>query len=76
MTKKLKELLDRAESWPEEAQEEAAASLQAIEQELHEPYVLTEADKKAIDRGIAAANAGKFATDKQVEAMFSKFHPS
>jgi len=73
VAKVLKDILTRVESWPELAQEEAAASLQAIEQELREPYELTEADKKAIDRGLEAARKGEFATDREVDAVFAKY---
>ena len=55
VAKVLKDILTRVESWPELVQEEAAASLQAIERELREPYELTEADKAAIERGLEAA---------------------
>ena len=34
MTDKLKDLMERAEHWPKEAQEEAIASLQAIEEDF------------------------------------------
>jgi len=37
MSKKLKEMIERTETWPQEAQEEAIATLQAIEAELAEP---------------------------------------
>ena len=73
VAKILKDILTRVESWPETAQEEAAASLQAIEQELQEPHKLTEADKEAIDRGLEAARKGEFATDREVEAVFAKY---
>lgn len=73
VAKALKDILARVETWPETAQEEAAASLQAIEQELRSPYQLTEADKTAINRGLQAAGAGEFATDAEVEAVFAKY---
>jgi predicted transcriptional regulator len=73
VAKVLKDILTRVESWPERAQEEAAASLQAIEEELREPYELTEADKEAIDRGLEAARKGEIATDQEVEAIFTKY---
>jgi predicted transcriptional regulator len=76
VAKVLKDILTRVESWPEPAQEEAAASLQAIEQELREPYELTEADKAAIDRGLEAARIGEIATDQEVEAVFAKYRPA
>jgi hypothetical protein len=73
VAKVLKDILIRVESWSERAQEEAAASLQAIEEELREPFELTEADKKAIDRGLEAVRKGDIATDQQVEAVFAKY---
>jgi predicted transcriptional regulator len=76
VAKALKDILTRVESWPEPAQEEAAASLQAIEEELREPYQLTDADKEAIDRGLEAARKGEFATDQEVEAVFAKYRPA
>ena len=76
VAKVLKDILTRVESWPEQAQEEAAASLQAIEEELRTPYQLTEADKAAIDRGLAAARKGEFATDQEVEDVFAKYRPA
>jgi hypothetical protein len=72
-TKALKEILTRVETWPEAAQEEAVASLLAIEEELRSPYPLTEADKQAIERGLQAARDGEFATDAEVEAVFAKY---
>jgi len=76
VAKALKDILTRVESWPERAQEEAAASLQAIEEELREPYQLTDADKEAIDRGLEAARKGEFATDQEVAAVFAKYRPA
>ena len=76
MTTKLKELLERAETWPQEAQEEATAALLSIEQELIAPYELTDEDKAAIDRGLADAAAGRFATDGEVKAVFAKYRPA
>lgn len=73
VAKALKEILKRVETWPEKAQVEAAVSLQALEEELLAPYELTEADKKAIDRGLEAVRSGDLATDEEVEAIFAKY---
>jgi uncharacterized protein (UPF0335 family) len=73
VAKVLKDILTRVESWPERALEEAAASLQAIEKELREPYELTEDDKKAINCGVEAVRKGEIATDQEVEAVFAKY---
>jgi hypothetical protein len=73
VAKALKDILTRVETWPEEAQEEAAASLQALEEELLVPYELTDADKAAIDRGLEAVRKRDIATDQEVEAVFAKY---
>ena len=73
VAKALKEILKRVETWPEKAQEEAALSLLAIEEELLAPYELTDEDKKAIDRGLEAVRNGDIATDQEVEAVFAKY---
>ena len=73
MTQKLKDLIRRAEAWPEWVQEEAVASLEAIEDEFLVPYELSDDDKAAIDRGLKAAAEGRFATDEEVAATFAKY---
>jgi predicted transcriptional regulator len=73
IAKVLKDILTCVESRPERAREEAAASLQAIEKELREPYELTEDDKKAINCGLEAVREGKIATDEEVESVFAKY---
>lgn len=72
MTKKLKELLARAEKWPEEKQKmlvEIARGIEAGEKE----YNPTEDELRGIRRGLAAADKGLFATKAEVEAVLSKF---
>jgi predicted transcriptional regulator len=71
--KALKDILDRVKTWPDHAQNQAAVALQTIEQEIWEPYELTEADKKALDRSLEAVRKGEFATDEEVEAVFAKY---
>ena len=73
MTQKLKELIARVETWPEVVQEEAIATLEALEEEFLVPYELSDDDRQAIDRGLRAAAEGRFTSDEQVEAVFSKY---
>jgi predicted transcriptional regulator len=70
MKKALEDILRRVEGWPEAAQDEAAVSLQSIEQELLEPYELSEDDKKAIDRGLADLGSGRLVSDEKVAEFF------
>ena len=72
MNAKLKDIIERVDSWPEEAQEEAAQLLLALEQEYAEPYELSDGELEAIDRGLRDAAEGRFATDEQVEKVFAK----
>ncbi|MDO8517822.1 MAG: hypothetical protein Q7S26_00825 [bacterium] len=73
MSEKLKELLHRMEAWPKEAQEEAVASLHAIEEEIAEPYELTNEDRVAIDHGLEDVRQGNVASEEDVEKLFSHY---
>ena len=73
MTKNLKDLLERAKDWPEEAQEELVELGREIEGEITGHYRATADELKGIDRGLKAADAGRFATPAQVEKVLAKF---
>lgn len=64
--------MERAETWPEETAEEAVNFLLALEQELADPYVLTEEDRAAIERGLDDMRHGRFASDEEVSAVFRR----
>jgi hypothetical protein len=72
MNAKLKSIIERVDGWPQEAQEEAAQLLLALEQEYSEPYQLSGEDRAAIDRSLEDMRQGKFATDDQVQAVFNR----
>jgi hypothetical protein len=72
MNAKLKDIIDRVETWPEQAQEDAAQLLLALEQEYAEPYELSEEDRRAIDRSLEDMQQGKFASDDQVASIFDR----
>ena len=73
MNKSLTDLLERARSWPEGAQEELEQVAREIEAELRGgTYHATPEELAGIDRGLRAAEAGQFATDAEVEAVFAK----
>ena len=73
MTQNLKELLEKAKDWPEEAQAELIEFGREIEGEISGHYHATTDELKGIDRGLKAADAGKFATPAQVEKVLAKF---
>lgn len=72
-TKALTEAMRRAETWPEEAQEELAEIAREMEAGFGGVYHATPEELAGIDRGIREADAGKFVTDEEVEATFAKY---
>ena len=60
------------ETGPEQAQEEAISLLLSIEEELANPYVLSEEDRAAIERGLEDLRHRRFATDEQLSAVFRR----
>ena len=73
ITKALKDILIRIEAWPETAQDEAAATLQAIEEEFLKPYALSDEDHRALERSADDVRQGRFATDEAVQEVFGRF---
>ncbi|HLJ01606.1 MAG TPA: hypothetical protein VKT76_17985 [Bradyrhizobium sp.] len=73
----LKEVLERVETWPEEAQTALAQIALEIDAELGSgKYHATPKELSGIDRGLTAAREGRFATDDQVSRVFEKHRPA
>lgn len=73
----LKDVLKRAEKWPEEAQTELAQIALEIDASLGQgKYKATPAELAGIDRGLQAARERRFATDDQVAGAFRKHRPA
>jgi predicted transcriptional regulator len=71
--KVLRDVIERAETWPDEAQAELAAIALEIDASLRQGvYRATREELEGIDRGLQAAREGRFATDEEVEAVFAK----
>ena len=74
--KKLKDVLQRVETWPETAQVEVAELALEIDAQLDAGrYIATPAELSGIDRGLKAAREGRLAKDEQVEELFNKHRP-
>jgi predicted transcriptional regulator len=72
--KVLRDVIERAETWPDEAQAELAAIALEIDASIREGvYRATREELEGIDRGFKAAREGRFATDAEVEAVFAKY---
>jgi predicted transcriptional regulator len=73
MTNTLKNLIERAETWPKEAQEELAQVALEIEAGIAgHAYRASPEELAGIDRGLRDAAAGKFASQDEVETVFAK----
>jgi ParB-like chromosome segregation protein Spo0J len=72
MNAKLKELIERVETWPEETQEEVIEILLSIEQARLADYELTDADQAALARSADDVREGRFAPDEQVSEFFER----
>ena len=74
MTTDLKSLLERVQTWPEEAQDELIAVANQIESELRgESYLASREELRIIDAAMASIDGGEVATDAEIKAAFAKF---
>jgi predicted transcriptional regulator len=72
MNKKLETLLERVSNWPEEAQAELLLHVIDIEERHLGVYRLSDDERAAVERGLAAADRGEFATDEEMAALFKR----
>jgi hypothetical protein len=68
-TAKLRDLIERAESWPKEAQEELLRAGLEIESSTSGAYLATQEELEVID----LADRAPVATADEVEKVFAKF---
>ena len=73
MISALRDALKAAETWPEEDQEALLAAARDIEAQRCGVYEATPEELAAVDRGLADARAGRFASEEEVRAMKAKF---
>jgi predicted transcriptional regulator len=72
-TKQLAEVLERVEQWPAQAQDELAEIARDLEASLTGgDYEASAAELAGIDRGLRAADEGRFASDQQADAALTK----
>ena len=66
-------LLSRVLTWPAEAQQEAVASLRAIEDEWVGSFELSSDDREALERSADDVRQGRFAEDDEVREVFGRY---
>jgi hypothetical protein len=72
-TKQLKNVLERAETWPEEDQDELAELGRDIEARRSGAYHATAEELEAIDEALGQVARGEMASKEEIEAAFAKF---
>jgi predicted transcriptional regulator len=63
MNKILKEVIEHAETWPVEDQEELAEYAREIEARRTNVYTMSENERVAVRQGLAEADRGEFVPD-------------
>ena len=66
MNKLLKEMIEHAETWPREDQEELAEYAREIEARRTGVYSMSDDERAAVGKGLARPTAGEFVTDEIV----------
>jgi len=69
----VKAVLDRVLTWPAEAQDEAVASLETIEEDFAGSFELSPDDREALDRSAEDVRNGRFAADEKVRKVFDHY---
>ena len=64
MNKLLKEMIEHAESWPREDQEELAEYAREIEARRTGVYTMSDDERAAVGKGLAEADRGEFVSDE------------
>lgn len=70
MSSKVKEILEKVESWPEEDQEELADVARVIEARRTGVYRLSDEERAAVRDGMAAARHGDFVPDDEMQRFY------
>jgi hypothetical protein len=68
----LKDVIERAEAWPERDQAELVSYASEIEARRNEFHYATDEDLRKISEAREAVRRGEIATDEEVRAVFAK----
>jgi hypothetical protein len=72
MKKKLKEIFERAQTWPDEIQDEAADILLSIERGQVGDFQLSAEDRAALARSAEDIRQGRFVPNAEVAEFFER----
>jgi len=68
--KALKEVLERAETWPQEDQEALAEYARELEARRTGVYRMTDEERAAVREGLEQARRGEFVSDEDMEEFW------
>lgn len=66
MNKLLKEMIEHAETWPREDQEELVEYAREIEARRTGIYTMSDDERAAVGKGLAEADRGEFVSDELI----------
>jgi predicted transcriptional regulator len=66
VAKVLKDVIEQAETWPQQDQEELAEYAREIQARCTGVYVMSDEERAAVRRGLAQADKGEFVPDEVV----------
>ena len=70
----LKGILDRVRRWPKDAQDELIRSMTEIESRYSNVYHLNDDEREALSRSADDVRSNRFATAKEIEDVYGRFH--
>ena len=73
MNKLLKEMIEHAETWPREDQEELAELAREIEARRTGVYFMNDEERSAVREGLDQARRGEFVSDDEMDALWKKY---
>lgn len=74
MTKEeIQAILERVLTWPLPLQEKAAETLLEIEAMGDEPHVLSDEERRGVERGLEDVRQGKLASGEDMAALFARY---
>ena len=70
----LSDILERAESWPKEIQEQLIAFAKDLDSQYKNGvYILSPEEREAVEEGLAQFERGEFVTEEEMEKVFARY---
>ena len=75
VAKVLKDVIEQAETWPSQDQEELAEYAREIQARRTGVYIMSDEERAAVRRGLAQADRGEFVSDEVVAEADKRHDP-